>query len=591
MIAPRRPWLLPEPIADPPTFPGFGRAVATLLARRGIGDAAALERFVGAGEASLLDLRAMADATVALDRLDGAIAAGERIAIWGDYDADGMTSIAVWVIALRRLGIEPLRYVPSRLEEGYGLSLAGVRRLADAGTNLIVTCDCGVSNGPEIEAARSLGVDVIVTDHHVPPAELPPAIAVVDPHRADCAFPDRDLTGAGLSYRLARELLHRHGRSADGLAAIAAIGTVADVAPLTGESRTIVRLGLAELATTGHAGLSALVRRAVSGGSAPTARDLAFGLAPRINAAGRIAEAELAIALLLEEDPATAETLADELEAVQLRRRELTATAVEQARALVADASGVGPLLVRRDDWPPGIIGLVAGRLSEELDRPVAAVCLAGEELRGSVRAPGDFHVAAALARCAEHLLKRGGHAAAGGFSLSVDGWDAFASVWQGLPRPLSPAGAGAIAISATAVPPRALAVDLVLPASQLGWSLTEQLQRLAPFGPGNVEPILAITGLRVADVRRVGPGEAHLSFRLRRGLETVDGIAFRLASAAPLPAAGTELDVVATLESDVYQGIPRWRLRVLDYADTSASPLLARRVGHVPAPALALGG
>ena len=211
MILPRLEWLLPEPFPDPPPFAGFGRPVATLLARRGFRDDAQLDRFLHAGEASLHDVSLMADADVALARIERAIEAGERIAIWGDYDADGMTAVVVWVLALRTLGVEPLRHVPSRLAEGYGLSRAGLERLAAAGARLVITCDCGVTNAVEVEEARALGMEVIVTDHHLPAGALPRAVAVVDPHRLDCAYPDQDLTGAGIAFKLASALLARRG--------------------------------------------------------------------------------------------------------------------------------------------------------------------------------------------------------------------------------------------------------------------------------------------------------------------------------------------------------------------------------------------
>ena len=206
MIGPRLEWHLPEPLLDPPAFAGFGRPIATLLARRGFGDDAQLTAFLNAGSEALHDASLMADADVALARLQRALDHGERIAIWGDYDADGMTAVVVWSIALRALGAEAIRHVPSRLAEGYGLSNAGLERLAAAGVTLVVTCDCGIVNVAEVEHARSLGLDVIVTDHHLPAGALPRAVAVVDPHRPDCAYPDPDLTGAGLSYKLATAL-------------------------------------------------------------------------------------------------------------------------------------------------------------------------------------------------------------------------------------------------------------------------------------------------------------------------------------------------------------------------------------------------
>jgi single-stranded-DNA-specific exonuclease len=572
VIAPRLEWLLPDPVAEPPVFIGFGRPVATLLARRGFVDDAGLQRFLTAGAGALHDLSRMADADVALDRIDEAVAAGERIAIWGDYDADGMTAIVVWVTALRRLGADPLRYVPSRLAEGYGMSAAGLHDLAGRGVRLVVTCDCGVGNAVEVEIARSLGIDVVITDHHLPPAVLPRAVAVVDPHRPDCAYPDPDLTGAGLSYKLAAALLARHGLDTEGLAAIAAIGTVADLAPMTGESRAIVRLGLDELARTSHAGLRALLARSCEAPDQPTARDLAYGVVPRINAAGRIADAELAMSLLLEDDPERAAQLADGLEAVHEQRREMTKVAIEGARISAAASPGTLALILRDDAWAPGLLGLVAGRLADDLARPVAAAALVGAEVRGSVRAPLDFHVAAALEAVGEHLTKRGGHAAAGGFSLEPAAWPAFVAAFEGLARPFG-SGAGT-----EPQRPGRQVVDLVLPAQFLGWPLADELLRLAPFGPGHLEPVLAVTGLRVAEARRIGAKEAHVSFRMLRGIESVDAIAFGVDAERELPEEGIELDLVGTLERDSFGGIPRLRLRVVDYAEAAVSPLVARR-------------
>ncbi len=583
MIAPRFEWLLPEPLRDPPAFPGFGRPLATLLARRGFTDPEQLDRFLLAGESSLHDPSLMTDATVALDRIEGAIAAGERIAIWGDYDADGMTAVAIWVLALRALGVEPLRHVPSRLAEGYGLSIGGLERLRAAGATLVVTCDCGITNAAEVELARGLGMEVIVTDHHLPSGPLPKAVAVVDPHRADCAYPDPDLTGAGIAFKMASALLDRRGAAAADLAGIAAIGTIADMAPMTGESRALVRLGLEELSSTARPGLRALLARAAEQPSAPTARDLAFGVAPRINAAGRIADAELAISLLLEDDAAAAEQIANQLEAVHHERRALTAVAVEEARSAVATLEGDGPIALRNDGWAPGVLGLVASRLVDTLARPVAVAGRIDDELRGSVRAPADFHVALALEACAPFLIKRGGHPAAGGFSLSLEAWESFAEAFSGLPRPFPP--------DTAQIPERAgrISVDLVLPASYIGWPLAEQIGRLVPFGPGHAEPMLAITGLRVVDARRVGAGADHVALRVRHGAEVVDAIAFGVPSERALPEVGAALDLVGTLERDVFQGVPRLRIRVTDFAGADVSPLAARRLAGrllaVPAP------
>jgi single-stranded-DNA-specific exonuclease len=578
VIPPRLEWLLPEPFPEPPAFARFGRPVATLLARRGFRDDGQLERFLHAGEASLHDVALMADADVALLRIERAIDAGERIAIWGDCDADGMTAVVVWVLALRALGIEAMRHVPSRLAEGYGLSLGGLERLASAGVTLLITCDCGVTNAAEVEQARGLGMEVIVTDHHLPSGPLPLAVAVVDPHRPDCEYPDPDLTGAGLAFKLASALLARRGRAAADLAAVAAIGTIADMAPMTGESRAIVRLGLDELAVTSRPGLRALLARSSESPEHPSARDLAFGVAPRLNSAGRIADAELAMSLLLEDDPAQAERIVEALEVVHAERRTITTATIEAAVALAAAQGGDGPLALRGDGWAPGVLGLVANRLVESLGRPVAVAAPVDDELRGSVRAPADFHVALALEACAALLLKRGGHPAAGGFSVRAADWDAFAAAFAALPRPFPP-DPGRAAERATA-----LAIDLVLPAVHLGWPIAEEIAQLAPFGPGHVEPRLAVTGLQVAEARRVGVNGDHLALRMRRGPEVFDAIAFGMPAERPLPEAGALVDLVGTLDRDVFQGLPRLRIRVVDYADASVSPLAARRVAATAA-------
>lgn len=573
MIPPRLEWLLPVPVEVPPELPGFGPAVSTLLARRGIDTPERLARFLGSGPGDLPPLSVMPDAQRALDRIEAALATGESIAIWGDYDADGMTAVAVWVLALRALGVDPVRYVPSRLAEGYGLSAAGLRSLAARGVRLVITCDCGVGAVQEVALAGELGMDVVVTDHHMPGPVLPAAVAVVDPHRSDSVYPDPDLTGAGVAYRLAAELVARHGIVVPDLAAVAALGTVADMAPMTGESRIIVRLGLDELATTAHPGLRGLLQRAGADPAHPTARDIGFGVVPRLNAAGRIADAELALDLLVERDREAAERLLDELEVVHLRRRALTTTAIATGRALAAEAGvAAGPMALRDDTWPAGLLGLVAGRLADELGRPVAAATLVDSEVRGSVRATTDFDVVRALDACGTWLTNWGGHPAAGGFSTGPDTWDAFASAFGALPRPF-PDG-----LAVDTGGPGRLSVDLVIPARLATWDLLEELGRLEPYGPGNAEPVLAVTGLTVGDVRRVGAGEDHLSFRLRRGLETMDAIAFGVGAGAAMPVPGQAVDVAATLEERHVDGEPRLQLRVVDFATADASPIAARR-------------
>jgi single-stranded-DNA-specific exonuclease len=304
-----------------------------------------------------------------------------------------------------------------------------------------------------------------------------------------------------------------------------------------------------------------------------------FGIVPRVNAPGRIADAELALDLLVATDPDHADVLLAELEAVHRRRQELTREAIARARELSAGIAGSGPLVVRDDAWPAGLLGLVAGRLADELARPVAAATLVESEIRGSIRAPVDFDVTVALDACGAYLSKRGGHRVAGGFSADPARWPAFVAAWEALPRPLPEDAAVALAR------PGELQVDLVLPARYLDWALLREIADLAPFGASHPEPLLAVTGLTVGDARRVGADASHLSFRLRKGYETLDAIVFGLDAERPTPEAGMALDVVGTLESRTLDGEPRLQLRLLDFAATEASPLVGRRR---PVPAVA---
>ena len=347
----------------------------------------------------------MADADRALDRIDAALRPGERIAIWGDYDADGMTAIVVWVDRpappRRRAGaLRPVS--PGGGLRPLGAGLRDARRERRAGSSSPATA--ASSNAAEVEVARALGLDVVITDHHLPPAVLPRAVAVVDPHRPDCAYPDPDLTGAGLAYKLAAALLCRGtGFRADGLAAVAAIGTIADMAPMTGESRAIVRLGPGRAGATSHAGLRALLARAVRGagaadGARPRLRRRAAHQRGRPHRRCRARDGAPARG----PTPTRAEALATSSRLVHERRRELTTVAIDAARLLAdGDPRDRHRSCIRDDAWAPGLLGLVAGRLADELARPVAAAALVGDEVRGSVRAPADFHVAAALEACA----------------------------------------------------------------------------------------------------------------------------------------------------------------------------------------------
>ena len=426
VIEPRFHWTLPTPWpVSPETIQaardrGLSARLIRVLSRRGpidpIGIAARFDEPSGA----LLDPRLLPDADRALGRIRRAVADHERALVLGDFDADGLTGLAILVLALRHLGIDAEPYVPHRSEEGHGLSMAAVEVAAADGRTLILTADTGSTSHAEIAAARARGISVIVTDHHQLPGGLPDADAVVNPHRADSRYPDDRLSGSGVAFKVAQLLLADEPDGAAyalGLADLAAIGAIADVVPLEGENRAIARIGLAALAAGTRPGLAALL---TSAGVAPdrvSPERVSFSLAPRINALGRVGHALDAARLLLAEDPAEIERLVVLIEAANLERRELMTTALDEARAALGPDDGA-PMTIVAGAWPAGVIGLVAGRLADQLGRPAIVFSTLAEPWRGSARSAGGLDLGAAFAAHAELFERFGGHAAAAGCHL-----------------------------------------------------------------------------------------------------------------------------------------------------------------------------
>lgn len=615
MIEPRHRWVFPDPLRLEPAFRaaasahGLGPFAATVLARRGIADEAALAAFLGPARDGLHDPRRLPDAETLIARVARARRDGERVLVFGDFDADGLTGLATLVLALRRLGLEATPYVPSRLEEGHGLSLAAVDAAAAAGITLIVTVDTGSSSVAEVAAAGARGIDVVVTDHHRVPDVVPAAVALVNPHRPDATYPDRRLAGSGVAFTVARLLLAELGgvgAEADALALadLATIGTVSDVAPILGENRAIARLGLERMRTRPRPGIAALLERA---GVAPAAVDLetvGFALAPRLNAAGRVGEALDAARLLLAEDADEAAALAATLEAANATRRDLMRSALAEARAALglADAgeapgqlrldgdaapaadgvdaraaravAGIGtraPALLVAGDWPVGIVGLVAGRLADETGLPAVVATRIGASLRASCRSDGRLDLGATLAACADLFDRHGGHAAAAGFELPADRWDAFAARFLDLAASAAPVDAR-----------RPLAVDLALPAGWVDYDLQRDLARLAPCGTGNPEPLVAVLGLTVQRVRAANGG--HTQLVLRRDRDVLDGIAFNRADLAASLREGDRVDVVARLASRRFGGLESLQLEVRDAAPSGSHPRAAEVLAHAAA-------
>ena len=522
-------------------------------------DVDGLAAFVAPTGAGLHDPRLLPDADRLFARLERARAAAEPVLVFGDFDADGLTGLAILVRAFRAFGIDAEPYVPSRQDEGHGLSLRAVDTAEAAGRTLIVTVDTGSSSVAEVAEANRRGIDVIVTDHHRVPAERPAAFALVNPHRDDATYPDVRLAGSGVALKVAQLLLADiPGGDAliGGLAELATIGTVADVAPIVGENRAIARIGLERLRVAPLPGLAALLDLA---GSAPSSVDLetvAFVIAPRINAAGRVGDALEAARLLLTDDAAEANELAAKLQAANLVRRDLTKTAIAEAQAVLAADPGDPAATVVKGDWPVGVIGLVAGRLAEERGRPAVVGTELDGVIRASCRSAAGFDLGAALTACADLLVRHGGHPGAAGFEVLPERWDAFRERFLGLVTAAVPA-------SSDGRPE--LRIDLVVPGPEVDYAFLAELRRLDPTGPGNPDPLIAVEGLTVTRVRAASGG--HTQLTLRKRLDVVDGIAFGRSDLAETVRAGDRLDVVARLVTRSFGGYESIQLEIRDVA------------------------
>lgn len=593
MLEPRARWVFPNLVdVDPQLLEmglglGLSARVVELLARRGVADPEALRAFLGPAEASLNDPRRLPDAERFQARIATARERGERVMVFGDFDADGVTGLAILTIALRRLGLDVLPYVPSRLDEGHGLSVAAVDAAATAGAAVIVTVDTGSSSVAEVAAARARGMDVLITDHHRVPEVLPPATAIVNPHRADATYPDRRLAGSGVAFTLARLLL---GEAARSLADLAAIGTVADVAPVMGENRAIVRLGLDRIrgaAGPTRVGIAAMLAVANLAPGDVDLETLSFAVAPRLNAAGRVGEAMDAARLLLAEDPAEAAALAARLQDANAVRRDLTKTAIAEARTS-ADAIDDLPATIVRGPWPVGIVGLVASRLAEERRRPAIVGADLGATVRASARSDGRLHLADALAATSDLLIRHGGHAGAAGFEIETSRWGAFRERFMALAGEAQPAD-----------PVPTLTLDLAVPATAVGYDLFRELARLEPVGTGNPEPLVAILGLTVMRAREATGGHSQLV--LRRDRDVLDGIAFGWPELCANIHEGDRIDVVARLASRRFGVAESLQLEIRDAAPaglrtppaTATRPLVAVGPGPQPTtvPVIVSGG
>jgi len=536
-----RPTVAAEGLAGSP----FPPLIRRLLAQRGVRNEQEAARFLFLEPWPEADPLLLPGLEPAVGRLAQAVAQAETVAVFGDFDVDGITAAALLTEALRELGATALPYIPDRFREGYGLNVSAIADLAARGAALLVAADCGTSSVAEVAEANRLGMDVLVLDHHAIPQELPASLALVNPKLGGEGNPHADLASVGVAYQTVAALYRALGRPWDGqrFLDLVAIGTVGDLVPLLGENRHLVRLGLAALRRTQRLGLRALM--ATTAGLRPEAVDveaIAYGLAPRLNAAGRLAHAETSLRLLLTTDAAEAEQLAAQLNALNQERQRQTERALALASGLLAaeDPGGLLPLiLIAHPEIPQGIAGLVASRLVDERYRP-AVVCQTGDgESRASCRSIPEFDIVGALRRQEPLLVRFGGHRMAAGFTAANENLPALK---QAL---LDYAGE---ALAGVELSP-ALDIDAEVPLGRLRGEEIRWLQSFAPHGQGNPEPTFLSRGALVVEARAIGNAGRHLRLKLKDGPVTWPAVAFDLGEAAVEQ--GQRVDVVYTLAAD----------------------------------------
>jgi single-stranded-DNA-specific exonuclease len=531
--------------------------VAHALVNRGFDSVEAARRFL---DPSLEDLHAtdlLLDLDRAVERIRRAITTGEGILVHGDYDVDGITSTFLLYSALAELGARVEYRIPHRTRDGYGLSPEAMEDAKRRRCGLVVTVDCGITAVEAVEHGRALGIDTVVTDHHEPPAVLPAAVAVVNPHRVGCLYPFKSLAGVGVSFKLVEALMQDQGglERAREYLDVVALGTIADVVPLIGENRILARLGLERLNLHPRVGMRALVDVAGMTGKVITSGQVAFGLAPRINAAGRMGNAEQGLRLLLARDPGEARDLAQSLEEDNLRRRRFDEEALTEAAQRVETELGwpaCSCIMLWSERWHPGVIGIVASRLVERFQRPTLLVAVDGERGRGSGRSVPGLDLNALLAECSDLLVAYGGHAFAAGFTVKRE---RLPELRERLERLVQER------LSPDDCVPR-LAIDADVPIGACDLTFIDWLERMAPHGLDNSEPVFRAAGATLDAVSTVGQGK-HLRMTVRDASGSAEAIGFGLGPRAREFPRGSRCDIAFAPARNEWMGDTRVQLKV----------------------------
>ncbi len=538
---------------------GVSPLVARLLALRGITEPETAHQFLNPRLAHLHDPYRMAGMDAAVARVRRAVAQKEKILIYGDYDVDGTTAVVVLLTALGSLGARVEAHIPHRQREGYGMRSPVVERAATEGYKVLISVDTGIREHEVLERARELGIDCIVTDHHLPKDSLPPACAILNPRRPDCAYPDKNLSGVGVAFKLAHALVGERMSEAllRSYLKIVAIGTIADVVPLTGENRIIAKFGLQGLRQPVQPGLNALLDVAGLGGKAPTAADIAFRVAPRMNAAGRMEDAVAVIELLRTNDPLKARELArslDELNAERQRVETSILDEIDQALKKQSELSNRYSLVFAGQGWHRGVLGIVAQRVVERAYRPTLVIGMENGTGQGSGRSISNFHLLNALTACQDLFERFGGHRAAAGFTLPSSLIGQLESRFEEYARSvLSPEDLEPV-----------LQIHTEVDLNQIGWPLYEELKKMEPFGLGNPTPVYLARGLRLELPPRV-VGKKHLKLKVENGGKGFDAIGWNQAQHARTLRPGDSVDMAFTLGENVYQGVTSLQMGIKD--------------------------
>jgi len=554
-------------IPERKTLPGsLHPIVASLLDQRGYREEDERVRFLSPQyDRDLHDPFLFSQMERVVERIGISLSRGEVIGIFGDYDADGVTSATVMRETIQALGGRAVVYIPRKDTEGHGLNTRALDFFTKEGARLIMTLDCGMMNHEEIEEANMLGLDVIIIDHHHVPEVLPSAYAIINPKLTGETYPFRDLCGAGTAFKVAQALFRRFAPEKEDqvkwLLDIVATGTVADVMPLVGENRVLVTYGLIVLSRTRRIGFQEMFRvgrMPFNADKKPSARDIAFQIAPRINAASRMAHAMLAHDLLMESDTEKAGELALELENHNNARRKLSTETAEQVSALVeAEYQDKKFIFAVGEAYPFGIVGLIAGRIAHAYRKPTCVLFRGATESMGSFRSIPEFNIIEAIEKCADLLVKFGGHAQAAGMTIKNENLDAFYERFSALVEH---------DLREVMTEPE-LWIDMEIRPTDIVPELVTGIARFAPFGEGNAEPIFSLADMLVKQVRFVGSGNKHLKFSLESpdGLKSFDAIGFSLGERFPMISVGDRLDVAFTLEENVWNGRSSIQLKLVD--------------------------